>query len=262
MKIEICHLPDQFLPQDIFSDVSSWVEETQSEGIHRVLSVAITLDDLPRLSSISRQYPGFIDISAGIHPSDVQTSSNACIQALRQWVLHERVVAIGEIGLDYFYTKEYIQKQQWAFEAQMQVAKETGLPVIIHTRDAVDDTLAILKQFPTVKGVLHCFTESFDMAEAAMNLGYMISFSGIITFKKAAAIREVVQQVPMSHLLIETDSPYLAPVPHRGRVNQPKWVKYVGEEVARIHHRSLEEVAAITTQNYYRLFHPNVSYET
>lgn len=255
-----CHL--QSLPESMMAYARHWVNQTQKEAIERVLSVCLTLDDLPRLASLARIFPGFIDISAGIHPCDVANMVQRDIDVLRLWSSHEHVVAIGEIGLDYYHTTEHIKQQRWAFEAQMHVAEQQQLPVIIHTRQAVEDTLSVLRQFPKVKGVLHCFTEDIGMAEQAMALGYYISFSGIITFKKSNELRTVVRSVPLSHMLIETDAPYLAPHPNRGKTNESKWVRWVAEKVAEIHHVSLEEVSKVTTQNYYDLFAPSVSHET
>ena len=166
------------------------------------------------------------------------------------------MVAIGETGLDYYHGAEHAERQQKSFVTHLQAASRAGLPVIVHTRDAREDTLRLLAAHadPVHAGVMHCFTESLEMARAAMEMNFMISFSGIITFRSAAALREVVRAVPLDRMLVETDSPYLAPVPHRGRTNEPRHVLHVAEAVAAIKEIPLEEVAATTTANFYRLF--------
>ena len=165
-----------------------------------------------------------------------------------------KVVAIGETGLDYYYAKETREQQMSSFQVHMQAANELNKPVIIHTRDAQQDTLDILKQggVENCGGVLHCFTESWDMARQAVDMGMYISFSGIVTFRNADALREVARQVPDDRFLIETDSPYLAPVPHRGKQNHPGWVGHVAECLAEVRASSLEQVAELSRANYLR----------
>ena len=170
----------------------------------------------------------------------------------------DKVVAIGETGLDYYYNKVERDWQQQRFRTHIQCALEIDKPVIVHTRDAGEDTLSILKEENAERcgGVIHCFTETMEFAEKALELGFMISFSGIITFHNADALREVARQVPDRNLLIETDSPYLAPAPHRGKQNYPAHVRHVAEKLAYLRESSVEEIAAVSRDNYYRLFHP------
>src|SRR5690606_14761809 len=166
------------------------------------------------------------------------------------------VVAIGETGLDYYYSQDRKAAQQESFRVHLQAAAQLRKPVIVHTRDAREDTLALIREAgdSEVGGVLHCFTESWEMARAALDLNYCISFSGIITFKNAEELREVVRRVPLDRLLVETDSPYLAPVPYRGKKNEPKYVREVAQCVADLKGLPLEELARITTANFDGLF--------
>ncbi|HEV2219462.1 MAG TPA: TatD family hydrolase, partial [Casimicrobiaceae bacterium] len=167
-----------------------------------------------------------------------------------------KVVAIGETGLDYFRLTGDLEWQRRRFREHIRAARESGRPLVIHTRAAAEDTLAIMRdeRAGEVGGVMHCFTETWDVAQAALDLGFHISFSGIVTFRNAAALKEVAMRVPLERMLIETDSPYLAPVPHRGRRNQPAWVRHVAEEIARLRGVPVATIATATTDNFFRLF--------
>lgn len=178
------------------------------------------------------------------------------VATLCDWADHPRVVALGETGLDYHYSRDSAEIQRSSFAAHLRAAAELRLPLIVHTREAREDTLDLIRAHgnPEVGGVLHCFTESWNMARQAIDLGYYISISGIVTFNSAAELRDVVRQVPLERLLVETDSPYLAPVPHRGKPNQPAYVREVAEFVAQLKGVTLEELAKVTTENFYRLF--------
>ena len=195
-----------------------------------------------------------VHASCGIHPLDVDSDFDLSI--FRQYAAHERVIAIGETGLDYFYQPESAPRQRELFEQQVAVAVEYNKPLIIHTRQAREDTLAILKNGQAAKcgGVIHCFTEDWEFAEAAIDLGFYISISGIVTFNKAAELKDVVRRLPLERLLIETDSPYLAPVPFRGKENQPAYVREVAEYIGLLKGKSFDEVAKITTDNFKNLF--------
>ncbi|MCF1426632.1 MAG: YchF/TatD family DNA exonuclease [Shewanella sp.] len=193
-------------------------------------------------------------LSCGVHPLDVQEGLD--VAQIKAFANDSKVVAIGETGLDYFYANETKAMQQQCFEQQVALAVEVNKPLIIHTRDAREDTLAILRNghADKVAGVLHCFTEDWEMAKAAMDLGFYISVSGIATFKNAGQLRSVIRKVPQDRLLVETDAPYLAPVPHRGQENQPAFVRDIAEFVAELRGEKYEEVAAYTTGNFFRLF--------
>lgn len=201
-----------------------------------------------------RDYPN-ISVSAGLHPM-ADESDDFSIEFLTELAKDEKVVAIGETGLDYYYHKDNPEWQRQRFRDHVQVANELNKPLIIHTRDAGDDTLEILRQGNAEKcrGVIHCFTETQDFANKALELDFMISISGIVTFRNADALREVAKSIPDDCLLIETDSPYLAPIPHRGKQNQPAYVQHVAEALAEIRNTSVEHIAEVSRNNFYQLF--------
>jgi len=248
-----CHL-DCIDLNEFDNDFAKLIEQTTSAGVEHMLCVSINLKKYPGMLDMVRTYPN-ISVSAGMHPMADEDEAFS-IETLTALAADEKVVAIGETGLDYYYHKGDPQWQQDRFRAHMQVANAVNKPVIIHTRDAGDDTLEILRQENASRcgGVIHCFTETQDFANQAMDLGLMISFSGIVTFKNAADLREVARSVPDDYLLIETDSPYLAPMPHRGRQNQPAYVRHVAETLADIRGSSVEHIAEVTADNFYRLF--------
>jgi TatD DNase family protein len=230
------------------------IQHTNDAGIEHMLCVSINLKEYPSMLEKVRAYPN-ISVSAGMHPM-ADESDDFSIEYLTDLATDEKVVAIGETGLDYFYHKDDPSWQQERFRAHIQVANKVDKPVIIHTRDAGKDTIEILQQENAEKcsGVIHCFTETQDFANQAMELGFMISISGIVTFKNADALREIAKTIPDERLLIETDSPYLAPIPHRGKQNQPAFVKHVAETLAEIRNTSVEHIAEVSRNNFYRLF--------
>ena len=193
--------------------------------------------------------------SVGVHP-DYELETEPTQAELVQFAQHPKVVAIGETGLDYYRLTGNLDWQRERFRTHIRAARGCGKPLIIHTRSAAADTLRIMKEEDagSTGGVMHCFTENLQVAQAAIELGFHISFSGILTFKNATIIKEVAQNIPLEKILIETDSPYLAPVPYRGKTNQPAYVKHVAEEIARLRNIPLEEVGAATSQNFMRLF--------
>ncbi|MDL3987404.1 TatD family hydrolase [Shewanella xiamenensis] len=193
-------------------------------------------------------------LSSGVHPLDVEDGLD--VEQIRRFAMDPKVVAIGETGLDYFYADETKALQQQCFEQQIALAVEVDKPLIVHTRDAREDTINMLKagQADKVGGVLHCFTENWEMAKAAIDLGFYISVSGIVTFKNAGELRTVIRKVPKERLLVETDSPYLAPIPHRGQENQPAYVRDVAEFVAELRGERYEDLAQYTSDNFFNLF--------
>lgn len=195
-----------------------------------------------------------IFLSSGVHPLDVKEGLD--VAQIRAFAQDSKVVAIGETGLDYFYADETKALQQQCFEQQIALAVDVDKPLIVHTRDAREDTIAMLKQGQADKvgGVLHCFTENWEMAKAAIDLGFYISVSGIVTFKNAGELRTVIRKVPKDRLLVETDSPYLAPIPHRGQENQPAYVRDVAEFVAELRGEQYEDLAQYTSDNFFNLF--------
>jgi TatD DNase family protein len=222
--------------------------------VTRLLSVATDLESWPALARLIEPYSQ-IARSVGVHPGEdrARPPTVAELVALGQ---ESRVVAIGETGLDYHYGADSAARQQDWFRIHIAAARQLSKPLIVHSRTAREDTLRLLAEegAAEVGGVLHCFTEDWAMAEQALELNFYVSFSGIVTFKNAKPIQDAARRMPVDRLLVETDSPYLAPIPHRGKPNQPAWVRHVAEFVAQLRGQSLEQIAAITTANYLRLF--------
>ena len=247
-----CHLDR--LDLERFGGLAGVLETAAAHGVTRLLSVATDLESWPALIRLTEPYPQ-IALSVGVHPSE-DGGRAPTVAELTALGRESRVVAIGETGLDYYYGADSADRQRDWFRVHIAVARNLGKPLIVHTRDARADTLRILEEegAAEVGGVLHCFTEDWAMAERALALNFHVSFSGIVTFKNARQIQDVARRLPADRLLVETDSPYLAPVPHRGKPNQPAWVRHVAEFVAGLRGESLEQVAATTTANYGRLF--------
>ena len=247
-----CHL-DRLDYSGKHVDIADAIAKATARGVSHLLCVSVTLEQFPGMVEKIAPFAN-VFASCGVHPLDQESAWS--VEQLRELAKHPKVVAIGETGLDYFYHPEHKAVQQEAFRAHIRVARELGLPLIIHTRDAQEDTLAILREenASEVGGVLHCFTEDWAMAEAAMELGFYISISGIVTFRNADRLREVTRRLPADRLLIETDSPYLAPVPHRGVENEPAYVRDVAEYVAWLRNTTVEEIGQVTGENFFRLF--------
>lgn len=226
----------------------------QRNQVTHALCVSVNLPEWPQVLAMAERFPN-VYASVGVHP-DYENEIEPSVEKLVELSQHQKVIAIGETGLDYCRLKGDLEWQRARFRTHIQAAKQCGKPLIIHTRDAAADTLRIMEEEGAgdIGGVMHCFTESWEVAEAAIAMGFYISFSGIVTFKNAIALKDVARKVPLDRMLIETDSPYLAPVPYRGKTNEPAYVKHVAEEIARLRNISLEEVAAATTQNFFKLF--------
>ena len=253
-----CHL-DRIDLAPYQNDFACFMHEVAENRIDHMLCISIDLDAYPTLCALVDSYPQ-ISLSAGVHPN-VQEGQDPTADELIRLGQNEKVIAIGETGLDYFRSEGDLGWQQDRFRQHIKAAKLLKKPLIIHTRDARDDTLRILKEegADRIGGVIHCFTEDWDFAVRAMYLNFYISFSGIVTFNNAKAIQEVAQKVPSNRFLIETDSPYLAPVPFRGRTNYPIYVRYVAERIAELRNISLETVAEQSRDNFNRLFNLNVT---
>lgn len=252
-----CHL-DCIDLADFGGSFDTLIKSTVDAGIEHMLCVSIDLEKYPGMLEQVADYPQ-ISVSVGVHPMADKNTSVDAAQLKRLATNNKKVVAIGETGLDYYYHKGDNNWQKERFRTHIRCAVELNKPVIVHTRDAGQDTLDILKSENIEKcgGVIHCFTETRDFSQKAMELGMMISFSGITTFSNASALREVARQVPDEFLLIETDSPYLAPVPHRGKQNWPSLVTHVAETLAEIRGTTVEHIAEISRNNYYKLFRRN-----
>ncbi len=226
----------------------------RARGVGKFLCIGVDAANAPVVKQLAEQHED-VWCSVGIHPLDLSRSEPMDLDWLLRELNHPRVVAIGETGLDYHYAPDSAPLQQTSFRYHLQAARETSKPVIIHTREARQDTLDMLREADLPKaGVLHCFTEDWDMARAALDMGYYISLSGIVTFRNADALRDVAKQIPADRLLVETDAPYLAPVPHRGKPNEPQFVCEVAAFLAELRGESLESLWENTTANFHRLF--------
>lgn len=248
-----CHL-DRLKLDKYDGDLTKALESAREVGVGKMLCVGISLENREAVTKLAEDFDDVV-ASVGVHPLDVE-SGLASEQQLIEWGKHPKVVALGESGLDYYYSDESKQVQQESFAVHLRAAKQAKLPVIVHTRDARQDTLDLIAEHGCQEsaGVLHCFTESWEMAEAAMDMNYYVSISGIVTFKNAEALRDVARKMPLDRLLVETDSPYLAPVPFRGKPNEPAFVREVAKFVADLKGISYEKLCEITGENFHRLF--------
>lgn len=250
-----CHL--NFLDLTEFDqDMAHVLAQAKKNGVQHFLCVCVELSDYPQLEKLAADYTD-ISISVGVHPnSEVEFPITA--QMLCDLATNPACIALGETGLDYYrtHTEEAREVQRTRFREHIKAAIKTSKPLIIHTRQAAEDTITLMAEenAQQIGGVMHCFSESLDIAHKALDLNFYISFSGIITFKNAITLREVARQVPLDRILIETDSPYLAPVPYRGKQNHPALVKYVAEAIAELRGMHYDEIAAITTRNFYNCF--------
>nr|WP_232106232.1 TatD family hydrolase [Pseudomonas mendocina] len=230
------------------------LEAARTAGVGHFLCIGVSADNAATVKGLAERYAD-VDCSVGVHPLDLEPGAEPALDWLLGELAHPKVVAIGETGLDYHYEPESAALQQASFRLHLEAARITGKPVIVHTREARADTLALLREAALPQaGVLHCFTEDWEMARAALDIGFYISLSGIVTFRNAEALREVARQVPADRLLVETDSPYLAPVPHRGKPNLPQYVREVAEYLAVLRGVSYEALAEQTSSNFKRLF--------
>lgn len=230
------------------------LDAMKANDVGWALIAGVTLERLPGVMALTERFSN-IYAAVGVHP-DTQEGEEPDQNRLIQLSDHPRIVAIGETGLDYFRLEGDLEWQRERFRTHIRAARRTGKPLIIHTREAAADTLRILEEEDAgeVGGVFHCFTETLAVAQSALRLGFHISFSGIVTFKNALQIKEVASIVPLERILVETDAPYLAPVPYRGKLNHPALVRHVAEEVAKLRGITAEDLARATTDNFFRLF--------
>jgi TatD DNase family protein len=245
-----CHIP--LLSEDMAVD--EILNNAKENDISHMLCVAIDLLGSPNIIDLARKHD-MVSASVGIHPN-TELAKEATVDDIVSLASADEVVGIGETGLDYFRSEGDLEWQRDRFRTHITVAKELKKPLIIHTREAKDDVIRILKEegADEVGGVMHCFVEDWETAQAAMDLNFLISFSGIVTFKNAKDLQEVAKQVPLEKMLVETDSPYLAPVPFRGKTNQPAYVRHVAEFIANLKELDFDDVAIQTSNNYKKLF--------
>ncbi len=248
-----CHL-DRLDLSPHGGDFDNVIAQAKQLGVNQMLCVGINLELWPEMMKIVEAYDN-IYASVGVHPNENE-GEDPSVERLVELANHPKVVAIGETGLDYFRSEGDLDWQRDRFRRHISAAKQTGKPLIIHSREAQPDTLNIMAEegVEQVGGIMHCFVDDWESARRAIELNFVISFSGIVTFNSAKELKEVARLCPLDKMLVETDSPYLTPVPFRGKSNQPGYTRYVAEHIAELKGISLEEVAAATTENFYRLF--------
>ena len=246
-----CHLD---FPE-LHADLQGILSRMSDNGVTHALTISTTLGTFPAVRQVAHSLPN-VWCSAGVHPDERRDGREATLEDLLAMADDPKVVAIGETGLDYYRVEGDTEWQRSRFRTHIRAARRARKPLVIHTRAAAEDTLRLMREegAEAAGGVMHCFTETWEVAEQALALGFHISISGIVTFKNAAALKEVAQRVPLERLLVETDSPYLAPVPHRGKTNEPAFVRHVAEEIARLRGIAFDAVAGQTTANFFRLF--------
>jgi TatD DNase family protein len=245
-----CHLD---FPE-LRDDLPQVLDAMRDNGVTHALCIGVEMDAWPNVHALATAHPNLY-ASVGVHP-DYADLEEPTVDLLVARARDSKVVAIGETGLDYFRRTGDLDWQRRRFRTHIRAAREAGRPLVIHTRAAAEDTIAIMRDEHAGEagGVMHCFTETWEVAERALDLGFHISFSGIVTFRNATALKDVARRVPLARMLIETDSPYLAPVPHRGKRNQPAWVRHVAEEIAALREVPVETIARATSDNFFRLF--------
>ena len=245
-----CHLD---FPE-LSAELPQLLDAMREHQVTHALCIGVDLPAWPQVLAIAQAHANLY-ATVGVHPDYVDTPEPTVAELVAN-AQADKVVAIGETGLDYFRLTGDLNWQRDRFRTHIRAAREASLPLVIHTRSAAADTLAIMREERAgdVGGVMHCFTETWEVAQGALDLGFHISFSGIVTFKNALALKDVAQRVPLEKMLIETDSPYLAPMPYRGKRNQPAWVRYVGEAVAQLREVPVGDIARATSDNFFRLF--------
>jgi len=249
-----CHL-DQLDLTAHEGNLDHALAQAKANGVGHMLNVCIDLENFPDVLRIAKQYP-HISASVGLHPNEISAQGEPSAEQLVALAQDEKIVAMGETGLDYFRSTGEVEWQRNRFREHIRAAKMAKKPLIIHTRQAKEDTLKIMREENAneIGGVMHCFTEDWAMAASALDLNFYISFSGIVTFRNASEIQEVARKVPLDRMLIETDSPYLAPNPHRGKPNEPAYVLFVAEYIAQLRGDTVDNIAEKTTENFFRLF--------
>ena len=241
-----------------FPDLAGRIDEVKDsmrdKGVERAVVISVNVPDYPAVKALALAHEEFW-ATVGVHP-DVEDGPDMDEDFLVAEAAHPKIIGIGETGLDYHWCKGDLEWQRERFRRHIRAARRAGVPLVIHTREAADDTLAVMREAgaDAAGGVMHCFTENWDVARAALDLGFYLSFSGILTFKNARQVQEVAAKAPLDRILVETDSPYLAPVPYRGKQNEPAYTRFVAEYLATLRGLSYDEVAAATTANFFRLF--------
>jgi len=250
-----CHLS---FPE-LAADQQGVLERMRQAGVSAAMNICVRMEEFPLILALAQSQPD-IFATVGVHP-DTSGSQEPTVAQLVAGTRHPKVLAIGETGLDYYRLKEPLEWQRDRFRTHIRAARETGKPLVVHSRSAPEDTLRILREerASEVGGVMHCFTETLEFARAALDMGFYISFSGIVTFRNAGSLQQIVKDVPRDRLLIETDAPYLAPVPYRGKINEPARVVTVAEKLAELTGEPVAAIARATRENFFRLFKPQAT---
>lgn len=245
-----CHLD---FP-DLAARLPELLAAMTTNDVRLAVCIGVNLEDFPGVLALAEAHT-HLYATVGVHP-EYQDAEEPGVERLVSLAAHRKVIAIGETGLDYHWHKDRPEWQRERFRTHIRAARQSGKPLVVHMRDAAEDTLRLLREEggDVTGGVMHCFTENWEVARQALDLGFYISFSGIVTFKNALALKEVAQRAPLDRILVETDAPYLAPVPYRGKTNQPAYVKHVAEEIATLRGEPFERIAEATTTNFFRLF--------
>ncbi|MBR0474425.1 MAG: TatD family hydrolase [Erysipelotrichaceae bacterium] len=244
-----CHMNDETYRDNL----DEYMQRAWDFGVHKNVFICMNRADLEYTFELQKKYP-YIDIAYGYHPEDVDKISEDDLKYMEEIIRDERIIAIGEIGLDYYWDKTYKQEQKQLFVRQIEMANKVSKPILIHSRSAAQDTYDILKQNAKTKVLMHCFGESAEMMREYLKLGYYIAFGGVVTFKNAKAPKENATNVPLDRLMLETDCPYMTPVPFRGKTNETAYVKYVGEFIAEIRNIPTDELQLQLMENYRRFF--------
>ncbi|OGT45288.1 MAG: deoxyribonuclease [Gammaproteobacteria bacterium RIFCSPHIGHO2_12_FULL_41_20] len=249
-----CHL-DQLDLAPYQGQLDRALAHAREAGVEYILNVCINLADFPKVLQIAKDYSSSVSATVGLHPNEAEEVD--LTQKLLHYAQDEKIVAIGETGLDYYRSAGDLAWQRQRFREHIQVAKEVNKPLIVHSRQAKADTLHILREEKAsdVQGVLHCFTEDWEMARQAMDMGFYISFSGVVTFRNAKTVQDVAARIPLDKLLLETDAPYLAPDPYRGKANVPAYMRHTAEYIAQLKGMDVAVLAQQTTKNFFTLFH-------
>lgn len=234
-------------------DLDQALQAARDAGVTKFMGISVALEDYVALSEIAHRHAD-VGYSVGVHPcEDVDVMQRATVERLVELAQDPKVWALGETGLDYYHSTEYVAEQKDCFARHIEASKQVKKPVVVHTRSAKQDTIDMIRTEQSTHGILHCFTEDLVTAKAVLDCGYYISFSGIVSFKNAQELRDVAKHVPLDRLLIETDSPYLAPMPYRGKTNEPKYVPFVAQALAQVYGLTVEEIGQITSQNFENL---------
>ena len=243
-----CHIS-----KEDYDDIDLIINEAVNSGVDKIIISGCTKDSIVESLEVSSKYPN-VYITIGYHPSEADLITDSDLDLLEEQIRDNDIVGIGEIGLDYHYGKENAELQKKLFHKQMVLAEKYHLPVVIHSRDATEDTIAVLKQYPNVIGDIHCFSGSIETAKIYISMGYKIGIGGVITFKNSKKLVEVVENISLDDILLETDSPYLAPAPFRGTKNVPYNTYYIAEKIAEIKNVNIDNIFTVTTQNSVKLF--------